>query len=182
VRTNFSPFPELFTARLILRKLKQKDARDILFLRSDPRIMKFLHKKGATSIDEARLFIKTVNDNVKNGESVLWGIALKDEPKKVIGTICLWHIRPEDQRAEIGYVLDPNHWRKGIMKEAVIKVVEYGFKKMRLHSIDAVITAGNDASAGILTSTGFKQEGYLKENIRYNGKFYDTVLYARFES
>jgi ribosomal-protein-alanine N-acetyltransferase len=55
------------------------------------------------------------------------GIAFLNEPSTVIGTICFWNLKPEHYRGEIGYMLHPDHWRKGIMKEAINAVVNYGF-------------------------------------------------------
>ena len=41
------------------------------------------------------------------------------------------------------------------MKEAILKVIEYGFAVMQLHSIEARINLVNIASAAIFKSTGF---------------------------
>ena len=57
-------------------------------------------------------------------------------------------MKKEHYRAEIGYALHPAFWKKGIMKEAILAVVDYGFNKMHLHSIEANINADNIASAG----------------------------------
>ena len=111
----------------------------------------------------------------------MWAIALKTNPSKLIGTICYWNIQKQNFRAEIGYVLHPQFWRMGIMKETINKVIEYGFNTMKLHSIEALIRADNAASAAVLESTGFVKEGYLKEEFYYRGKFMDTIIYSRLQ-
>jgi ribosomal-protein-alanine N-acetyltransferase len=93
----------------------------------------------------------------------MWAVSLVDDPATAIGTICYWRIQPENYRAEIGYVLHPAYWRKGIMKESLQRVIQYGFENMKLHSIEARISAGNVASAAILAATGFVKEAHLKE-------------------
>ena len=67
------------------------------------------------------------------------------------------------------------------MKEAIFKVLDYGFSNMKLHSVEARIKAGNSPSAAVLEATGFVQEGYLKEEYYFNEKFYDSVIYSRLQ-
>lgn len=44
---NFTPFPELKTERLLLRKLTGNDANKIFFLRSDENVLRFLSREPA---------------------------------------------------------------------------------------------------------------------------------------
>jgi RimJ/RimL family protein N-acetyltransferase len=50
---------------------------------------------------------------------------------------------------------------------------------MKLHSIEARISAENIASASLLEATGFVKEGHLKEDFFFRGKFSDTIIYSR---
>jgi [ribosomal protein S5]-alanine N-acetyltransferase len=176
---NFTPFPELRTQRLLLRQLTTGDAEEMFFLRSNEDVMCYLGREPAKSIKEAEDFINLINKNIDENESVLWGIALLNDPSTIIGTICLWNFQKENYRGEIGYVLHPHHWRKGIMKEAINVVVEYGFNELKLHSIGALLSSDNMASSGVLERTGFVKEGHLKENFYFRGEFTDTLIYSR---
>jgi ribosomal-protein-alanine N-acetyltransferase len=171
LRTDFHPFHELETARLFLRRITMDDAGEIFFLRSNEIILQFINKEPATTIKDAEDFIKRINDDIDAGEVIMWAITLKDNPGKLIGTICFWRLQKENYRAEIGYVLHPGFWKKGIMKEAILKAIEYGFTEMRLHSIEVRINPNNNASAAILKSTGFVQEAYFKED------FFSRILF-----
>jgi len=179
LQLNFSPFPELQTQRLLLRKIEQQDAAEIFFLRSDEEVLRFIGKEPAKNIKEAEEFIKKIGQAAETGDSIMWGITLKEDPSALIGTICYWRIQKENYRAEMGYVLHPGYWRRGFMKEAIHEIIEYGFKTMGLHSIEARIHADNAASAASLESSGFVREGYLKEEFFFQGKFLDTVIYSR---
>ncbi len=179
ITLNFTPFPELKTERLLLRRLEKSDANEIFFLRSNEDVLRHLGKKPAATIQEAEEFIAQIDKNIDDNGSILWGIALQDDPSAIIGTICLWNIRPEHFRSEIGYVLHPHHWRKGIMKEAINSVVDYGFNVLNLHSIEALLTPANIGSSAALESTGFVKEAHLKESFYFNGEFNDTVIYSR---
>ena len=181
LQTVFQPFPELTTERLLLRRVTMEDALAIFFLRSDETVLQFISREPAKTIQEAEEFIKRIDSEIDANEVILWAIALRDDPGKLIGTICYWQLQKENYRAEIGFVLHPHYWRKGIMKEAVLKVIEYGFSTLRLHSIEAHINSSNTASAAILESTGFVREAYLRENVFFGGKFLDTTIYSRLQ-
>lgn len=157
------------------------DAADIFFLRSDETVLKFIGKEPAASVEEAKTFIQRVNDAADANESIIWAITLKDDPVTVIGTICYWRLQPENYRAEIGYALHPNHWRKGIMKEAILKVLDYGFETMKLHSVEARTATDNIASGSVLQATGFVKEAHLKEEFFFRGEFLDTIIYSRLQ-
>ena len=47
---NFSPFPELRTERLFLRKLTKNDAKEIFFLRSNEDVLHYIGREPAKSI------------------------------------------------------------------------------------------------------------------------------------
>lgn len=181
LQPNFNPFPELTTERLLLRRLTMEDAPEIFFLRSNQSILQFLSKEPAANLKEAEDFITRINNNIDNNDAIMWAIVLKENPSKAIGSISFWQMLKEHYRAEIGYVLDPEHWRKGIMKEAILKTLDYGFSRMGLHSVEARINPDNIASASLLESTGFVREAYFKEDFFYRGQFEDTAVYSRLQ-
>ncbi len=154
------------------------DVEQFFKLRSNPEVMKHIGKNPMISINEAIDFIKMINDLLENNSGITWAIALKEEPEKLIGTIGLWRLIKEHFRAEIGYMLLPEYWKKGITKEAILKVLDYGFNQLKLHSVEGHITPLNIASAKILESTGFVREAYFKEDFFFNGKFEDTAIYS----
>ena len=131
-----------------------------------------------SSITEAMDFVNLVNDLLTKNSGITWAMTLKEEPSKLIGTIGLWRLIKEHYRAEIGYTLSPEFWRKGLTKEAILKVLDYGFKELKLHSVEGHISPLNIASAKVLESTGFAREAYFKEDFFFNGKFEDTAIYS----
>ncbi|MEJ7827005.1 MAG: GNAT family N-acetyltransferase [Segetibacter sp.] len=172
-----SPFPGLISQRLKLRQVSPEDANEVFFLRSDKRVMEFLDRQPAKSIEDAQEFIEKLKDLEDKQDAVTWAITLKEDVK-LIGTICYWNILKEHYRAEIGYVLHPDFQGKGIMHEAFSTVLEYGFKTMHLHSVEANVNPNNHASIKLLEKNNFKREGYFKENYYFNGKFLDSAIYS----
>ncbi len=176
---NFSPFPVIPTARLSLRSINKDDAAELFYLRSNPAVLQFLDRAPLASEKEAAAFLETLLEQLKKNEGIVWAITFKDDPAKMIGTISYKKIVKEHYRAEIGYLLRPDEWGKGIMKEALEAVVQYGFRQMNLHSIEANINPANVPSAALLESCKFKKEGYFRESYYYNGNFSDAAIYSR---
>ena len=174
---SFFPFPDLYTERLVLRQLRLTDDNEIMVLRSDEKILQFLTISKCNSLAEAKEFIEKINNYIKNNESIYWGITEKNS-ETIIGTICLWNISKENFRAEIGYVLHPDFHGRGFMSEALDVVLEYGFNKMKLHSIEAHVHPDNNSSIKLLQKKGFTKEAFFKENVFFNGKFSDTAVYS----
>lgn len=174
---NFHPFPELSTSRLRFRQLKPGDAESIFKLRSDERVNRFLARQKCKTVEEAAAFIDKINRNISNNESMYWGIDLKDGDT-LVGTICLWNIQPDNYRAEIGYELQPEFWGKGIMVEALAKVIEYAFETLKLHTLQADTDPANAQSAHVLERNGFVKEGHFKECDFTKGKFTDRAVYS----
>jgi len=173
----FDPFPLLHTERLTLRPINAQDAEEILFLRSDPEVMKYIDKAPLQSAGEALLLIEKFETLRKAGEGINWGISTGDD-EKLIGTICFWNLQPEHYRAEIGYTLHPASQGRGIMQEALNAVLSYGFRTMMLHSVEAHVNPGNAASIRLLEKNGFVREGYFRENFYWDGRFLDTGVYS----
>jgi RimJ/RimL family protein N-acetyltransferase len=139
--------------------------------------MKYIDRAPATSLDDAMKHINLIIDLEKNNESVEWAITFKDD-KKLIGTICLWNIQKENFRAEVGYALHPDFQGKGIMHEAMRAVLDYGFRIMLLHSVEANVNPNNAASIKLLERNKFVKEAHFKENYYYDGKFLDSAIYS----
>jgi ribosomal-protein-alanine N-acetyltransferase len=174
---NFTPFPNLETARLFLRRISDQDVHEIFALRSDKEVMKYIPRPLAKSIEDALAHIALIDEKIEKNEGINWAITLKEDPK-LIGIIGHYRIKPEHFRAEIGYMLHPEYHGQGIISEAIEEVVNYGFKVMKLHSIEAIIDPENFGSAKALQKNGFIKEAHLKENEYYEGRFLDTVIYS----
>lgn len=175
---NFKLFPLLSTVRLNLRQARLDDAYALFGLRSDPRVMEFMDKPLMVSLDEAGEMIRKIQTEFDANESITWAISLKDQ-KEMIGTIGFWKIIKEHHRAEIGYLLHPDYWGKGLMQEALMPVLDYGFRVIRLHSVEANVNTGNAVSMRFLEKNGFVREAHFKENYYFNGQFLDSFIYSK---
>jgi len=151
LETKFTPFPEISTARLQLRRITAADATEILELRASDAVMRYIDKEKAKTIEDALAWVKMV----------AYGRFIK-----------------QHYRAEVGYMLHPRYWNQRIMSEALEAVIDYGFNTIQLHSIEAHINPGNKGSSTLLEKAGFVREAYFKEDYFFHGKFMDTAIYS----
>lgn len=152
---NSSSFPVLTTERLTLRQLSKSDSIEILQLRSNPEINKFLDRKPSKTIEDALNFIKNIIEN-EGDELFYWAITKTDE-EKLIGTVCLFDFSNDPKKCEIGYELLTEYQKQGFMMEAVKKIIEYATQTLDLKEIDAITHKANQNSTGLLQKLGFKE-------------------------
>lgn len=170
-------FPILETERLILRELTEKDAEGIFACFSNKDVTRFYGLETLKSLDEAEKLIDIFSKNYYNKSGIRWGIERK-ESEGIIGTIGFNAWSAKHKRAEIGYEIHPQQWRKGYTSEAVCKVLSYGFDVMELTRIGAVVFVENKASNQLLRKIGFQEEGVLRKYMYQDGKAYDTYVYS----
>jgi [ribosomal protein S5]-alanine N-acetyltransferase len=155
VNINFTPFPILTTERLTLRQLLISDEEEIFTLRSDSEINKYLNRQLSNTIEDARNFINKVNENINKNVSLYWAITLSDR-NTFVGTICLYGFSDENDNCEIGYELLTNFQGQGIMKEALEKIIDYSFNKIKVQKIEAFLHRDNRSSINLLEKLLFK--------------------------
>lgn len=176
----FNEFPTLTTNRLLLRNFYITDASDLFLLRSNDDVMNYFDRPKLESIVEAQELIESVFESFKNKSGINWAIVERGT-NSFMGTVGFWRMIPEHCRAEVGYAIMPDYWGKGYMTEALKAVVDFGFKELHIHSIEANCNPANTGSIKLLEKIGFKKEAYFRENYLFNNEFLDSVIYSLLE-
>ena len=119
-------------------------------------------------------------EEIQNKRHLRYHIYLKEQPEKIIGTVCFSNIRKAPfYSASLGYKIDRRYRRLGIAKEAI----QFCLKKMKeeygLHRIECRVLPDNQASIALLQSLGFFQEGIEREGVEINGKLRDHLRFAK---
>ncbi len=100
----------------------------------------------------------------------------------IVGAINIRITDKGNKIGEIGYALDSDFRRQGIMNEALIAVLEFGFKELSLHRFTAYTDTENEKSRRVLESVGFKREGLLRGDKLVRGDWRDSYLSAILQS
>ncbi|MGI9580485.1 GNAT family N-acetyltransferase [Chryseobacterium sp. RRHN12] len=165
---------KLETQRLLLRDINESHVDDILRIRSNEVINRFVIRKSPKNNYDALQFILTIKERTQNSQTIYLGISLKDQPN-LIGTICLWNFSEDRKTAEVGYELLPEYHRQGIMSEVLKVVLDFGFNELNLEEILAITNKCNENSKGILLKHGFivwegKEDKDFPDNIIFSLK------------
>ena len=171
------PMERLVTPRLIIRRMDMEDARDIFEYGRDRLVARHVLWDAYVSLSEARAYVRCMQRKYRLGEPASWCIELK-ETGRVIGTIgYMWYQR-DHNAAEVGYSLARDQWNKGIMTEALDRVLRYSFEDLHMHRIEAQHEVDNPASGAVMRKCGMQHEGCLRGRLMNKGRYVDVDLYA----
>lgn len=172
----------LTSNKVFIRFLEDKDAEALLDIHL--RNGEFFQEHSPTFGDDFYTLdskSKSIKDAVKQREEdkeYSFGIFLKDSGK-LIGEVSLFHIfRGALQRCLIGYSLDKQYNGKGYATEAVSLAVDFAFKELKLHRIDAGVMLNNIGSMRLLEKVGFHREGIEQKGVKINGQWEDHQIFA----
>jgi len=172
-------FPVLETQRLILREIILDDANWYLDHFRIAEIVEGTAFPGPQDLDAARKELERyILNPFKQKTGFRWGITEKGT-NKLIGSCGFYNwIRGGVDSAEIGYDLNPEFWGKGIMTEALEVIITFGFERMGLNRIQALIPSNNARSKKLVGRLGFKKQGVLRERSLFQGKYIDDVCFS----
>src|SRR3989339_150322 len=180
-QTIFRNLPTLETSRLILRKMTLDDAADMFEYASDPAVSRYTLWNPHRTIKDSEEFLKGISSSYEKGLIENWGIALK-ENNKFIGTCGYFYWNQEFARAEIQYAMSGKYWGKGLMTEAVCRVLEFGFTEMKLNRVEARCMLDNIGSERVMQKNGMKFKGIARQAIFAKEKYFDLKVYAILKS
>ncbi|MCG1036398.1 GNAT family N-acetyltransferase [Polaribacter sargassicola] len=168
---DFSTFPVLETERLTLRALSLDDAKAIFGLRANKEVNEFIQRETPKNLAQTRGFIDSITELTANNKGILWAIQ-SNNSEELLGTIGLRNFETEDNYAEIGYEIHPDYQERGYMTEAIKEVIEYGFSKLNLKTIEAFTHKNNIASITLLDNQDF-----VLQTEREDENFKDNRIY-----
>ncbi len=165
------------TPRLLLREMNPQVYQYLFSTRSDEALMEFFGMKTMEELQQKK-------DNYQKGfsmfnKSFTYFQLLNKETNAFIGW-CGFHTwYTQHSRSEIGYSISDEADRgKGYMKEALAPILDFGFKKLDLHRIEAFIGPNNTPSLNLVKALGFTQEGHLREHYFKDGKMEDSIVFS----
>ena len=170
-------FPQLQGKRLRLRGPCAGDGDAVFALFSDPAVMRYWSRPPMQARNEADGLIAEIDDAFARRTMLNWVVAMRGSDD-VIGSCTLFHVEPRHRRAEIGYALRSDLWGRGLAREAVALALDWAFRTLGLHRVEADIDPRNDGSRQLLQRLGFRSEGVLRERYFVDGRSSDTEWFG----
>jgi len=139
------------------------------------------HADVTTSLTAVSQTILRYRREWKRGDAYVLLVTKNAPGEPIIGRISLGGImRGVFQNAYLGYWIDVDHQRQGLMTEAVRAAVAFAFgEEARLHRVQAAVMPRNPGSIRVLEKIGFRREGFAERYLCIAGKWEDHVVFAR---
>jgi len=160
---------EVKTSRLLLRRPELADAPAIQRIASDPRVALYTATvPHPYPPDGATEFIRNA---IADRNHLRLAITLTPSGQTV-GTIGAQLVKGA---AELGYMVDPEHWGRGIATEAVAGLVEHLLASSTAEAIVATTMAENVGSQRVLRTVGFVRIGERTVRLPVRGGTYHVI-------
>lgn len=166
----FAHIPQLETDRLILRRMLPTDAEDMYDYAHRSDVTRHLTWDPHPNLNYTKEYLAYISAHYAAGDFHDWAVVDR-EYGRMIGTCGFTRFHCESDCAEIGYVIHPAFWGRGIATEAVGEVIRFGFQRLDLNRIEAKFMEGNEASRRVMEKNGMKFEGILRQSMYIKGEY-----------
>ncbi len=158
-----------------LRATESKDVDEIMKWIKDREVTKYLSAflySPVSQVEEEK-FLERVTGCTNTEKNLV----IETGEGTYIGQISLNRIDWKNSNAELGIVIGhKEYWSKGYGTDAIKILLNYAFKQLNLYKIYLRVFEFNQRGIICYEKCGFKEEGRLRQNYFYNGKYYDVIL------
>lgn len=121
------------------------------------------------------------NDIYETGQLRLMIEADIDGNSTVVGMVDLFDFDAINQRAGVGIMIHKQFQNKGIATKSLEILCNYAFDTLLLHQLYCNISADNENSIKLFTSSGFQLVGVQKDWLRAKDGFKDIWLFQKID-
>ena len=168
--------PVLANSRIVVRELRLTDAAPLHRVARCPEVARYTWP-APSAIDAFERFIEWTWAERAAGRYIGFAIVPRDAADAV-GLFELRQMQPGFFRAELGFFMDPAVSGIGLFTEAAQLVLDFAFRVVGIHRIEARATVDNIRSNRALRRLGARQEGLLRAAFVCDGKLVDQQLWA----
>lgn len=175
----FNKFPILSIDGFKLREINHNDWMDIVDIYSNKELCIVDRIPDIYGKSSAICFIEFLKSKYNCNERIDWVIESVIN-KKIVGIVGIYNISIIDSKAEIGYVMNKNYMKEGIMTRALIEIINYLIKDVNINRIEANVYKENLASIRLCEKIGFKKEGLRIKYMfnRFTNIYMDSYIFS----
>lgn len=167
--------PTLGGARVRLRQPTEADVPDLFTIFGDAETLRYWSHGPLADLDAARAYYDGIVSGLADRRLFQWAITEGDNDC-LVGTVTLVDWDRANRRCEIGFVLHPSVWGRGLATGAVHTVIGWARDAMNLHRVEADVEPPNTASLKLLERLGFQREGLFRDRWWTRGRWTDSVM------
>ena len=153
------------TKRLLLRRARIDDLEDLHRIFADPRAMRYWDSLPHDDIGQTRRWLAGM---VAFSPADTDDFILEHEGR-VIGKAGCWRL------GEIGFILHPDHWGKGLAHEALSAALPHIFARLPIDRLEADVDPRNVAALRLLARLEFREVRRAKRTVKLGDEWCDSV-------
>lgn len=159
--------PMILTERLILRRARMADLGEVHAMLSHPAAMRYWSTPEHETLEESRAWLEGMVAGGPGEDDFLI-----EHQGRVIGKAGAWRL------PEVGFLLHPDHWGKGLAFEAMTAVIAHLFAAHDVAELVAEADPRNAASLRLLGRLGFVETGRAERTLKWRDEWCDSVYLA----
>jgi [ribosomal protein S5]-alanine N-acetyltransferase len=157
----------IVTPRLTLRRARMTDLDDVHAMLSQPAAMRYWSTPEHETLEESRKWLAGMVAGAPGEDDFLI-----EHRARVIGKAGAWRL------PEVGFLLHPDHWGKGLAFEAMTAVIAHLFASHPVPELTAEADPRNAASLRLLGRLGFVETGRAERTMQWRDEWCDSVYLA----
>tara|TARA_B100001540_G_C15806677_1_gene642398 strand:+ start:872 stop:1375 length:504 start_codon:yes stop_codon:yes gene_type:complete len=160
--------------KLELKKITKKDLESIIKWRNNPNIMRYNTQFFLLNMEYQSKWFEKINKKNSNQKMFIFKYG-----KSNVGVGGLINIDKQNKSADIAIIIGETKIHgHGIGTKILQMLVEYGFKKMKLHRIGADVFEYNHISLRLFEKLNFEREGFLEDCLWRYGRWWGIYKYS----
>ncbi len=164
------------TENYLLKEIQPTDISNIHKGLSDPEITRYYDVHFPTL--EATTEQMEWYENLRNNETGIWWGIYDILNEQFCGAAGFNGLNKMHRKAEIGLWLIKDFWGRGILKEIMPRLFEYGFTKLDLNRIEGFVVSENLKCKKALEKIHFTLEGTMRECEIKNSEKINVDVYS----
>ena len=157
----------LRTARLTLRRATMADLDAVHAMLSHPAAMRYWSTPEHETPEATRIWLASMVEAGAESDDFLI-----EHQGRVIGKAGAWRL------PEVGYLVHPDHWGKGLAVEAMTAAVTHLFAAHDMAELTAEVDPRNAASLRVLEKLGFVETGRAARTMQWRDEWCDSLYLA----
>ena len=174
-----SGIPVLAGSAVTLRELQASDAPALFAALTSEQVARFISPPPAT-IEGFGRFINWAIRQREAGQYVCFAI-VPQGADTAVGIFQVRSLEPAFGTAEWGFAIASEFWGSGIFLDGAKLVIDFAFRTLGVHRLEARAAVQNGRGNGALRKLGAVQEGVLRRSFLKNGEYLDQALWTILE-
>lgn len=171
-----SGLPVLTGNTVTLRELRADDAPALFAALTSEQVARFISPPPAT-IEGFGRFINWAIRQREAGQYVCFAVVPQGSDT-AIGIFQVRSLEPAFGTAEWGFAVASEFWGSGIFVDGAKLIIDFAFRTLRVHRLEARAAVQNGRGNGALRKLGAVQEGVLRRSFLKNGEYLDQALWT----